>query len=131
MKLQIFTRCGSYSSLAFCHFVFVATCQLFEHVLREKFETTSKKLGELAKGDRLTVHDVIGHIGGITRARVMVDSGMMRGREGFVTYDKKDGSCSLHEVKGVVAFTKALPQQALDAARAAFEVFDGKDIVQH
>jgi hypothetical protein len=93
-------------------------------VLRKKFGLNSEKIGTLASGGRVIVHDVIPHDSGVLRARVIVEGGALHGKEGFVTHTKKDGTKNLYSAKGLVAFTKALPKEALEAARAAFAVFD-------
>ena len=93
-------------------------------ILRKKFELNSAKLGTLEEGDRVTVYDIIPHDAGLLRARVVVDGGALSKKEGFVTLQKKDGKRSLYEASGVLAYTKTMPKGAMEAARAAFEVFD-------
>ena len=71
------------------------------------------------------MHDILPDNGKVQRARVIVDSGSLAGKEGWVTMVGKDGSCALEEpATGVEAYTKSLPKEALEAARAAFAVFD-------
>ena len=53
-------------------------------VVRERHETTSSKIGELGEGTMVTVLEVIDS-GEISRAHVLVKTGRLAGRHGFVT----------------------------------------------
>lgn len=94
--------------------------------IRERVETTSKKLGDLSDGTHVTVHDIM-KVGEGKRARVLVDDGPLKGIEGWISYQTKSGKICLMEASGVEAYTKDLPQEAYDAARAAFRTFDTDD----
>ena len=119
-------------------------------VVRERYDTTSAKIGELGivarlspftgesgprthsplcecsadLGTKVTVYDTIME-GALTRARIVVNSGPLSGVEGFVTATFSSGEQALSDPpSGPAAFTSTLPQEALVAARAAFDVFD-------
>lgn len=93
-------------------------------VIRAGYDTSSDKLGELGAGINVTVHDEM-DMGDVVRARIVVKDGPLRGREGFVTKLFTSGEKGLSDPpNGASAFASSLPQEALDAARVAFEVFD-------
>ena len=54
-------------------------------VVRERYDVSSAKIGELPAGTKCTVYDVIETPGDITRARIVANSGPLAGTEGWVT----------------------------------------------
>ena len=98
-------------------------------MLRARYDITkeSAKLGEVERGTRVTVHDIVDaeDMKAEKRARIVVDEGSLKGKEGWITYMYNDGITSLIEPPvGVAAYARALPDDAIQAARTAFDVFD-------
>lgn len=95
--------------------------------VRDRFEKDSAKLGDLTAGDEVDVYDKM-EDGAVMRARVVIKSGALSGREGWLTLTNKDGSSPLEDPpEGVAAFAAGLPPEALAAARKAFSAFDVDD----
>ena len=94
-------------------------------VVRERYDVSSAKIGELPAGTKCTVYDVIETPGDITRARIVANSGPLAGTEGWVTTVFTSGEKGLSDPpSGAVAFANSLPREKLEAARVAFDVFD-------
>jgi hypothetical protein len=96
-------------------------------ILKEDVELSSAKVHphDLAPGTALTVLDVLplGQ-GEMKRAKVTVDSGPAKGKEGWMTMVSKNGKMFFYPRRGVEAYASELPEEALAAARAAFSIFD-------
>jgi len=91
--------------------------------LRQRFETSSAKIGDLEAGTRCSVQDTLTE-DGVEKARVLVVSGPLKGKEGWVMFTTKTGEKPLIEERGIEAFARLLPKSALDAAREAFSSID-------
>ena len=96
--------------------------------LRDGADSTAAKLGALVDGTHVMVHDIlrIGD-GRLKRARVVVEDGALKSKEGWLTYESSNGNVSLMEAKGLAAFAKDLPKEVLANARTAFRAFDIDD----
>ena len=87
------------------------------------YEPTSTKIGDLEAGTRCTTYDTVSE-NGIERARVVVESGPLKGKEGWVMFVTKSGERRLIDERGIAAFARLLPKSAIEAARAAFSSID-------
>ena len=91
--------------------------------LTDRYEPNSKKVGDLEDGTRVMLVDVI-EDGGAHRGHVIVSEGTLKGKEGWVTMETKQGTKLLIDEKGIEAFVRLLPKATRDAAYAAFKSID-------
>lgn len=82
--------------------------------------------GGLLGGTPVTIKDILPFGDGcMKRALVTVDGGKFKGKEGWMTMvDAKEREFLVYPPRGVIAYARELPADALAAARAAFNVFD-------
>ena len=77
--------------------------------LTARFETNSTKVGDLPDGTRVQLVDTLEE-GGAHRGHVIVSEGTLKGKEGWVTMETKQGTKLLIDEKGIEAFVRLLPK---------------------